>query len=107
MMTTTEVAAIQIPLRPQPGEVWFTINLNLVEDVPALYALVRSLGYAPTLAYRQTKAGMEIHLLLYHEQRPILETPVWDEFEQSMYALSDVIHTDAVHLLCGLTKIAV
>ena len=105
-MTTTDTVSLQIPLRPKPGEVWLTVNLNLVEDVPSVYELARSLGYKPLLAHRQTREGIEIHLLLHHERRETLEKPLWEEFEAQMYTLSDAINSDAIHLLCGLTKAA-
>lgn len=101
-METTTVT--KIPLRPSPGEVWFFINLNLVEDVPATYRLVQSLGYEPKLAYRETRDGTEVHLLLHYEKREMVEDSLWAEFEEHQYTLADAINTDAIHFMWGHTK---
>jgi hypothetical protein len=101
-MTPTEV--VQIPLMPDRGHIWFSINLSLVDDIPALYALLRALKFEPKLAYKQTRNGIEIHLLLHHEKREELTEPA-NLFEQEQMILADFLpDPNAMRFTCGLTK---
>ena len=59
-MKTTTREAVQIPITPSKGEVWFSINLGLIEDVSALYALLYALKFDTKLAWIRSKTGIEV-----------------------------------------------
>jgi len=100
-MTTTE-----IPLRVQPGEIWFWLDLSLVDDVPEVYALVKALGFTPRLAFRRIREQVEICLLLYQGTLPGMTTPPDELFEREQQILSNAIDPDAMHFVCGLSQVA-
>ncbi len=104
MATADAKTAIQIPLRPQRGEIWFSINLGLIEDVPGLYSLLAELGFTPQLAYKETREGIEVHLLLDHLQNLRMEEPPNELYEREQQVLADAINPDAIHFTCGLTR---
>ncbi len=104
MATADAKTAIQIPLRPQRGEIWFSINLGLIEDVPSLYGLLAELEFKPQLAYKETREGTEVHLLLDHLQNMQLEEPPDELYEREQQVLANAIDPDAIHFTCGLTR---
>ena len=104
-MTTINIAkAMKIPLAPRRGEIWFFINLNLIDDVPGLYALVKALGFTPRLAYRWNMEDLEICLLLYYGNIPCMTKPPHELYEREQEILANTINTDAMHFCCGLCK---
>lgn len=104
MTTIDTTKPVQIPLAPKPGEVWFFINLGLIDDVSGLYALVKALGFTPRLAYRWDMADLEICLLLYHGIIPGMAEPPRELYQREQEILADAINTDAMHFCCGLTR---
>lgn len=97
MMATTTQTAIELPLRLQPGEIQFYIELGLIDDVPGLYALLKTMNIVPQLAYQRTQQGVEILLLLAHDHREVLESAPDEYYWQEQQILSNAINTEAMH----------
>lgn len=100
----SQMTAIKIPTLPSRGEIWFSINLGLIEDVPALYQALSELNLKPQLAYKQFAGGTEVHLLLHHEVRDEMAEPPHDLFEHEQRTLADIIDPNAMSFSCGLTR---
>lgn len=105
-MKTTTREAVQIPMTPGKGEVWFSINLGLIENIAALYALLYALKFDPKLAWIRSRTGVEVHALLHYEQRLEIHSPI-NLFEREKEILADVIDPDALRFVMGLTKVTV
>ncbi len=112
VMTTGDVNpshAIKIPIRPGKGEIWFSINLQLIDDIPALYALLHQLDFqAPQFGWLQYPNGdTEIHLVLHHETRLRLEAPPNELFWEAQQQLANAIDTAAIRFaVCFTGKVA-
>lgn len=107
MKTIDTTNPVQIPLAPKRGEIWFFIDLALIDDVPGLYALVQALGFSPRLAYRWDMENLQICLLLYHGSIPGMTQPPGELYEREQEILANTINTDAMHFCCGLHRQAV
>jgi hypothetical protein len=94
---TDERTAIEIPFKLQPGEIWFYLELALIEDVPALYQQLSTMNIKPQLAYMKTLQGIEILLLLAHEKREELLTAPDDYYFEEQKRLADTINCEAMH----------
>lgn len=104
-MTTMHTAnTVEIPLAPKPGEIWFFIDLALIDDVPGLYALVKALGFTPRLAYRWDMENLQICLLLYHGSIPGLTEAPNELYKREQEILANAINTDAMHFCSGLHR---
>lgn len=101
----TTTATVEIPLNPKAGEIWFWLDLSLIEDVPETYALVKALGLIPRLAFRRIREEIEICLLLYHGNMPGMVAPPDDLFEREQRILSDAINPESMHFTCGLARV--
>lgn len=102
---TDNTKILELPSRMERGEVRFSINLALIDDVPALYQLLHRLGFTkPELALMHYRSGPEVHLLLYrHVFSELLQSP--DAFyEHEQQVLANAINTDAIRFTCGLTR---
>ncbi|GEM_PF-6962060 len=89
--------AIEIPLIPQPGEIWFYVDLALIDDVLGLYELLAELNITPKIAYTQTREGIEVALLLAYERREHMPEPPDDFYWKEQQALANAIDTEAIH----------
>lgn len=96
--------AIEIPFTLQRGDIWFYLELALIDDVPALYKLLKTMGISPQFAYMRTPQGIEILLLLAHEHREVLETSPDDFYWEEQQLLANAINTEAIHCRSGFTR---
>jgi hypothetical protein len=90
-------SAVEIPFRLQPGDIWFYIELALIDDVPALYTLLATMDIKPQLAFMRTPQGIEVLLLLAHENRHSLVSPPDDYYLEAQQTLANAINTEAMH----------
>jgi hypothetical protein len=92
---------LEIPILPAPGDAWFSLNLDLIEEsqLPQLYQLLERFGMPLTPAHR----GEETHYLLWQGKIPSLESPdsLFVELQQE---LADLIDPDAICFRCRLTQ---
>jgi hypothetical protein len=102
----TNPSAVRIPVHSGRGEIWFSINLGLIQNVPKLYELLKELGFhAPKLAYKQYPDGeIEIHLLLHHETRLVLEQPPDELYWEEQMRLANEIDPEAITLSAGIAR---
>lgn len=104
-MTADTTNVLELPNRLERGEVRFSINLALIDDVPALYELVGSLGFTqPQIVLMHCAKTSEVHLLLHRQVYSQLDEPPHDLYEHEQQVLANAINTDAMHFRCGLTK---
>lgn len=106
MMTSPTL--IRIPMRPEKGEIWCSINLSLVPEsqISELKELLKQFpAFNPQPAFKLNMSGTDPHLLLFHEKREVLEAQESESlFEIELEALADLIDTDAIELTCALTS---
>lgn len=98
---------IEIPSIPKQGDIWFYINLNLVQPhlVPGLFVLLVTLGFQPQLAYRRVRDEIEICLFLYHGFIEGLVEPPHQLYAREQQILAEVLEDpSAMHFLCGLNR---
>lgn len=100
-----ESKPVEIPIFPAPGEMWFSINLDLVQEseLPGLLNLLERYGLPPTPAFR----GEESHYLLWQGRQENLLHPPDDLFVELQQELSDCINPDAISFRCCLTPATV
>lgn len=98
---------IQIPSNPKPGEIWFYLDLSLIDSakVPDLFALLDTLGLQPKWAYRQLPGALEVCVLLHQGFQEGMTEPPHQLYEQEQNILANALDDpNAMHFLCGLNR---
>lgn len=97
----------QIPFIPKPGDIWFYIDLTMVDHskIPGLFALLETLGLPPRLAYRARPDDLEICLLLHHGFLDGMTEPPQHLYGVEQRILANALDDPgAMHFMCGLNR---
>lgn len=103
---TTDADAIEIPSRPNQGDIWFSINLELLDsdEIEPLHGMLSQLGFDPRPAFKSTASGRERHVLLAHRTFADLPQLPSGLYRYEQQVLSDFINPDAIEFTGSLTK---
>jgi hypothetical protein len=92
--------SLELPVIPQPGEVFLAVELTAVTNmtVTETLNLLQNMGYNPTLRYRQFKDGkVSVYALLKHEHVNPETLQNTDYLGEELDALAEIIQpTDAI-----------
>lgn len=103
MTTTISTPIIQglksISYPPKRGERYLSIDLTKVDDVAKVFDVAAELGFKPELVQISTRAGVEIHALLLHEQTD--GEPLLSNLDEQLDQLAEEINTEAIRHCYG------
>jgi hypothetical protein len=99
-MTTATIQGIKsIPSIPRKGEHYLSVNLAIV-DPAEVWEIAKALGFKPQLVQITNRFGIEIHALLFFEQREG-EPLGWTDLDNKIDELADRIDTRAIRHVYG------